>query len=140
MLDLAEEDYQKADKATDIKPHIHKNRTTGTSVKVPSLATRMGMTAEDLLSYSNGAEEEVEDQDEEDEEDEEDDSLWTVRRAASRALEASAEMFETALLEILLPNITEMLSGGNWYQREAALYALGNVAVGKLNFDSLIEA
>lgn len=131
---MEDDDYQKEDKASDIKPHIHKSRTVGSSTRVPSLAARMGMTADDVAAAANGGEGGHEDEadGEEEEEDEDDpDTLWTVRRAASRALETAAETFEGALLEILLPEVTRMLSQGDWFQREAAIHALGNVATGE---------
>jgi transportin-1 len=131
VLDLDEDDYQKEDKATDIKPHIHKSRTAGATTKVPSLAARMGMTADDLAALQNGNDEEDVDDEEEEEDEEDDDTLWTVRRAASRSLETAADIFEAALLEIFLPEVTKMLSQQDLFQREAAIHALGSVAAGK---------
>lgn len=138
ILDLDEDDYAKPDKASDVKPHIYKNRTTGgTSSKTPSLAARLGMTSDDVQALNdanaqNGGddsdEEEVDNEEDEDEEDAEAD--WTVRIAASQALGMAAEGFEGALLEILLPNVNQMLSSGDWFQREAAVHALGSVAQG----------
>jgi transportin-1 len=128
VLDLDEDDSAKPDK--DVKPHIHKSRTTGGAIQVPSLAARMGMTADDLHA-ANGNDEDEED-DAELDEDEDEDGEWTTRSAAAKALASAAESFEGALLEILLPQVTQMLSQGDWYQREAAIFALGNVAIGCL--------
>ena len=142
VLDLDEEDYAKPDKASDVKPHIYKNRTTGgSSTKTPSLAARFGMTSEDVEALNaanaqNGGddddEEEEEDAGDDDEDEDEDDAEadWTVRIAAGQALATAAEGFEGALLEILLPAVNEMLSSRDWYQREAAIHALGSVAQG----------
>lgn len=137
VLDLEENDYAKPDKASDVKPHIYKNRTTGgASAKVPSLAARLGMTSDDVAALGQNAGADDGDDDDalgdEDEEDEEDDEEadWTVRIAASKALQTSAEVFEGALLEILLPRVTQMLNAGDWFQREAAIHALGSVAGG----------
>lgn len=134
VLDLDEDDYSKPDKASDVKPHIYKNRTTGgSSTKTPSLAARLGMTADDVQALGqNGNEEDDEDEPEEDEEEDEDDAEadWTVRIAASQALSMAAEGFEGAILEILLPIVNQMLNSGDWAQREAAVYALGSVAQG----------
>lgn len=91
------------------------------------------MTADDVQALGqNGEEEEDEDEAEEDEDEEEDDAEadWTVRIAASQALGLAAEGFEGALLEILLPNVNQMLNSGDWAQREAAVHALGSVAQG----------
>ena len=132
VLDLDEDDHDKVDNASDIKPHIYKDRTTGSAKVVPSLAARMGMTADDL-NGANGNDQEGDDDDdagEEDEDDEDDEGEWTTRTAAATALETAAESFEGALLDILLPQLTQMLSQGNWYQKEAAIFALGNVAGG----------
>jgi transportin-1 len=41
----------------------------------------------------------------------------------------AADGFQGAILEILLPIVTQMLAG-DWYQREAAVFALGNIAGG----------
>lgn len=140
MIDLEADDSAKPDKESDVKPHIYKSRTTGTAgaAKVPSLAARLGMTSDDVAALGNGngngddADEDYGDEeDEEDEEDDEDsESDWTVRIAAATALETAAEGFEGALLEILLPLVTQMLGGQDWFQREAAVHALGNVARG----------
>lgn len=128
VLDLDEDDAAKPDKASDVKPHIHKSRTTGTAQQIPSLAARLGMTADDM-PVANGHAEEEEDEDvEEEEEDEENE--WSTRSAAATALSNAAESFEGALLEILLPQLTQMLGQDDWFQREAAVYALGNVATG----------
>lgn len=95
----------------------------------------MGMTADDVATAGNGlddgAEEEEVDEDEEDEEDEDEDSQWTLRKAAAKALSNTAEAFEGALLEVLLPQLQPMLdSSQDWLQREAAICALGYVAFG----------
>lgn len=131
VLDLDEDDAAKPDKASDIKPHIHKSRTTGAAIQVPSLAARMGMTSDDM-PVANGHDQEEEDEaQDEDEEDEENE--WSTRSAAATALANAAESFEGALLGILLPRLTQMLSQSDWFQREAAVYALGNVATGCLD-------
>lgn len=137
VLDLEEDDSAKPDKASDVKPHIYKNRTTGgSSTKTPSLAARLGMTSDDIQALNehnaqNGEDDdEDEAEDEEDDEDEDGEADWTVRIAAGQALATAAEGFEGALLEILLPNVNQMLSSGDWFQREAAVHALGSVAQG----------
>ena len=133
VLDLDEDDHAKVDNASDIKPHIYKDRTTGSAKVVPSLAARMGMTASDR-NGANGDDQEGDDDDageeNDEDEDEDDEGEWTTRTAAATALETAAESFEGALLDILLPQLTQMLSRGNWYQKEAAIFALGNVAGG----------
>lgn len=132
VLDLDADDYAKPDKASDVKPHIYKNRTTGGSTaKAPSLAARLGMTADDIQALAN-EEEEDEDEAEDDEDEDEDDTEadWTVRIAASQALALASEGFEGAILEILLPIVNQMLNSGDWAQREAAVHALGSVAQG----------
>lgn len=134
VLDLDNEDHDKPDNATDVKPHIHKSRVTGATTKVPSLAARMGMTADDIAAANGGVVDEEDEEGyekEEEDEDDEENSEWTVRVASARALESAAETFEAALLDILLPHVTQMLSSGDWYQREAAIFALGNVALGE---------
>lgn len=140
VLDLDEDDYAKPDKASDVKPHIYKNRTTGgSSTKTPSLAARLGMTSDDVEALNaqnaqNGGndddEEEEEPEDDDDEDDDDAEADWTVRIAAGQALATAADAFEGALLEILLPNVNQMLSSGDWYHREAAIHALGSVAQG----------
>lgn len=137
VLDLEDDDASVPDKATDVKPHIYKNRTTGgSSAKTPSLAARLGMTSDDVqqLGQSNAQNSDDDDEDEaEDDEDEDEDDAeadWTVRIAASQALGYAAEGFEGAILEILLPQVNQMLNSGDWAQREAAVHALGSVAMG----------
>lgn len=132
VLDLDEDDHEKEDKASDIKPHIHKSRTTGSTSRVPSLAARMGLTADDIDNAQDSGNFEDDDVYDDEDEDDEDgtDGDWTCRIAAARALETSAETFEGALLEILLPQVTQMLANSEWYTREAAILALGTVARG----------
>lgn len=94
------------------------------------------MTSDDVQALNehnaqNGDDEdEDEAEDDEDDEDEDGEADWTVRIAAGQALATAAEGFEGALLEILLPNVNQMLSSGDWFQREAAVHALGSVAQG----------
>lgn len=141
VLDLENDDYAVPDKATDIKPHMHKSRTAGASSSssgsgskdIPSLAARMGMTASDVEAAGNGFDEgDEEDYDEGDEEeDENEDAEWTLRKASAKALSNSAEAFEEALLDVLLPLLQPMLSNReDWLQREAAICALGYMAFG----------
>ena len=62
--------------------------------------------------------------------DDDDDNTWTLRKCAAASLDALAGVYGTALLPCLLPSLEQGLSNPDPWIQEAAVLALGAIAVG----------
>jgi len=112
-----EEEKSSEDRAQDIAPVFHRNKTKGGGSGT---------------AYTNGQQQQdSETDDDEGDDDEYDDKEWTLRTCCAASLDVLAVIFpHEAILPYLLPAVEESLSHPDPWVREAGILALGAIADG----------
>lgn len=124
------EDADEEDKEEDIKPQFAKAKTARTAPKsqASDAGTQEVATVVPSLEDDLDEGEIVEVRDEDDGPDPEDE--WTLRKCSAAALDILALHFHQPVFDITLPYLKNNLNHRNWPNREAAVLAIGAVAVG----------
>jgi transportin-1 len=123
-----EDDYQVADKASDINPSLEHSSSKSHKVN--------GMSNERPVTPRNGdATEETEDEDAEsyytdDEDDDEGYSDWNLRKCSAAALDVLSNVYNAHLFEVIKPFLVQNIRSEHWKIREASVLALGAIAEG----------
>ncbi|RKP06775.1 Transportin-PC [Thamnocephalis sphaerospora] len=118
------EDESAPDREEDIKPrHYHSKQHEH----------KLAAGAEANGAGAAGQGDDEDDEDDEDYDDEDDDEIfneWNLRKCSAAAIDVLATVFESDILESLLPLLKEKLYNQDWKERESGILALGAVADG----------
>jgi len=128
----ASDDEEEEDRAEDIKPQFAKKKLTRNANGAAAAGdneSRGGF--EKVADMEDDPEEgELEDDEDEDDGDENPDEKWTLRKCSAAALDVFARDFGGPVFTSILPYLQVNLKHQDWWQREAAVLALGAVAEG----------
>jgi transportin-1 len=127
MLGGDEDDYNVADKASDINPSLEHSRDK--SHKVNGMNDRPTTPRQ---VDSENADEDAESYDgySDDEDDEEGYSEWNLRKCSAAALDVLSNVYNAHLFEVIKPFLVQNIRSENWKIREASVLALGAIAEG----------
>jgi transportin-1 len=132
MLEGGDDDFDKEDRAEDIKPAFAKVKGARTAVNGETDLSQNGAAYEKLNSFEDDDldEGEIEESDDEDDEDGNPEDRWNLRKCSAAALDVFANDFKGLIFKEILPYLMTNLKHEDWPHREAAVLALGAVAEG----------
>lgn len=128
ILGGEEDDFNIADKASDINPQLEHSQSRSHKVN--------GMTSErPATPHHADGEEGAEDEDAEsyysdEEDDDEGYSDWNLRKCSAAALDVLSNVYNAHLFEVIKPFLVQNIRSENWKIREASVLALGAIAEG----------
>src|SRR5271154_4136234 len=133
-----EDDYQVADKASDINPSLehsasksHKVNGMGTSER-PITPRHIDNSSDDNNNNNNNndVDEDAESYYSDEEDEDEGYSDWNLRKCSAAALDVLSNVYKADLFEVIKPFLVQNIRSENWKIREASVLALGAIAEG----------
>jgi transportin-1 len=140
VLEGAAEDEDEEDRVEDIKPQFAKGKADKKLAKIGEESEANGMDQNKSSSTAAGTQEgskrldddlsegEIDEDVEDDGGDPED--QWNLRKCSAAALDTISSNFHNQVFQITLPYLMQNLQHQEWPNREAAVLALGAVAIG----------
>ncbi len=123
-----EDDYNVADKASEINPQLEHSQSK--SHKVNGMTTERPSTPRHVDGSEGNEDEDAESYYSDEEDDEEGYSDWNLRKCSAAALDVLSNVYNAHLFEVIKPFLVQNIRSENWKIREASVLALGAIAEG----------
>jgi transportin-1 len=122
-----EDDYNVADKPSDINPQLEHSQSK--AHKVNGMAERPS-TPRHADATDPADDEDAESYYSDEDDDDEDYSDWNLRKCSAAALDVLSNVYNAHLFEVIKPFLVQNIRSENWKIREASVLALGAIAEG----------
>ena len=125
-----EDDYNVADKASDINPQLE--HSASKSHKVNGMSADRPATPRHVDGSEPADDDDAESYDgySDDEDEDEGYSDWNLRKCSAAALDVLSNVYNAHLFEVIKPFLVDNIRSENWKIQEASVLALGAIAEG----------
>ena len=123
-----EDDYNIADKASDINPQLEQSHSK--AHKVNGMASDRPSTPRHVDGAEPSEDEDADSYFSDEDEDDEGYSDWNLRKCSAAALDVLSNVYNDTLFEVIKPFLVQNIRSENWKIREASVLALGAIAEG----------
>lgn len=131
-----EDDYMVPDKDDDIRPRFHRSKHIGGGQN-PQVQNVDNNSSQDISDFEDAdlADDECDDDDDGDFDDDVDlsDSAWSLRKCTAAALDNFSHNYGEEILPFVFQEVQKCLNADDWVIKEAAVLAIGAVAIGSIN-------